>query len=502
MNFFKKAPPQTLVNIDTVFPFIQEAAVLINREGKLILINEKASDLFNRESLEFTKIGILDLIPSLRNTDEWRMILNAPDVSAKSVTVKISEEYKEATLIPAGREMNLSALLIFHPNVNLRKEATQQVMRITENIGKNMLSQKQQGIQESLKEIGEFLNAERLSVLKLHPTQNHDKVVFDSIFVWVQDQNVFFPIVDKIVFNLSDPKVRDGLQKLQSGKITELPGITAESNTIPQTGNTLLLPIMLQDQFLGALSLEMTSHSDPLQEFDLFPLKLLSCAIGLWMDRVQEVSEQTILIQEKEAILGELHHRSKNNLAILAGFIDLFENSPGAMTTREFSRNIRDRIQALALIYEVLSSSSELSKLSIQKYLEMLVFRIESSLVNNRRINKIIRAGSLYFRDIDQMITVGLLINEICLNAYHHGLGEAENPQFVIEVNYQDEVLICKISDNGPGLPENWDAQSLPNTLGFTIIKGLINQLKSSYQILPGPGCTFLLKIKGLEIGE
>lgn len=502
MNFLKKERPQTLVNIDTIFPYIQEPAIIVNREGKSTLGNEGALNLFNITPQDLPKLNVLNLIPTLRNLDEWRMLLTAPGVSSKSVAVNIVGEPMNATLIPSGKDMTLSGILIFHANLTSKKELSQEAMKIAENIGKNILSQKKHGIQESLKEIGEFLSAERLSVLQLNRIQNHDNVVFDTQFQWDVIQKEFIPIIDKVIFNLSDPLVRNGLQKLQSGKMIELPERMDELQPITPKAKTYLFPIMLDEIFQGALLLEKSGDSDPLSESDLFPIKLLSCAMGLWIDRVQEVSQQSKLIQEKETILAELHHRSKNNLAILAGFLDLFEDSHKVMTTKELSRNIRERIQALALIYEVLSSSSELSKLSIQQYLELLVFRIESSLSDNRRISKTIRAGTLYFREVDQMITVGLLINEICLNAYHHGLKEVINPQFAIEVRLNEDTLVCRISDNGPGLPENWNTETLPNTLGFTIIKGLCNQLKSSYQIESNPGCTFILEIKGLDIGE
>lgn len=502
MIFKKKEHRQSLVNIDTIFPYIQEAAILIDRDGKSILGNEAALNLINTTQQDLPNLNILEIIPTLRNIDEWRMLLTAPGVSSKSVAVKIKEKPMHATLIPTGKDMTLSGLLIFQPSLPNKKDSIQMAMKVAENIGKNILSQKKHGIQDSLQEICEFLNADRLSVLQLNRFQNHDNVVFDNQFQWEQNHNGFIPIVDKVVFNLSDPTIRDGLQKLQTGKIIELPGITADPHSINPKGKILLFPIMLDETFQGALLLEISNDIKPLSESNIFPLKLLSCAMGLWIDRIQEVSQQHLLIQEKETILAELHHRSKNNLAILAGFLDLFEDSPNEMTTKELSRNIRERIQALALIYEVLSSSSELSKLSIQQYLELLVFRIESSLPDYRRVSKTIRAGTLYFREVDQMITVGLLINEICLNAFHHGLKDAINPEFAIDVRLNNETLICRIRDNGPGLPENWNTETLPNTLGFTIIKGLCSQLKSNYHIESKSGCTFLLEIKGLDIGE
>jgi two-component sensor histidine kinase len=98
------------------------------------------------------------------------------------------------------------------------------------------------------------------------------------------------------------------------------------------------------------------------------------------------------------------------------------------------------------------------------------------------------------------MITVGFLLNEIFLNAYQHGLKFSADPQLNVQVKLIEDILEIHIQDNGPGLPENWEENSLPDTLGFTIIKGLSKQLKSSFEVNSSNGCSFLLKIKNLII--
>jgi two-component sensor histidine kinase len=502
MNLFKKDPIPKLIRLELIFQFIQEPAFIVNREGKLIECNENGYDLINPSRIPESNPEILQLLPTLRNLTEWRMLLAASENNSTAILLKLNTQETEATLISSGKEMSLSGLIIISDSKRKKSDPGNEAIRLAENIGKNMLGKRKEGIQDSLMEIGEHLHASRMSVLQLNRSQNHDKVVFDRIFTWIQDQDTFVPLLDPFVFDLENSTLKQALLKLHSGKMTEIPGFISDSTLSPESSKTLLVPILIDNQFQGALAAEILRESPTIAEEDLFPLRLLSCAMGLWMDRVQEVSQQTILLKEKEAILAELHHRSKNNLAILSGFLDLFNESSKPLTAKELIRNMRERIQALALIYEVLSSSSDLTQLSIQKYLELLAFRIESSLNENWKVKKIIQAGNLSFCDINQMITVGLLINEIYLNAYHHGLKSAVEPQLIVDVNLKEDTLEIHIQDNGPGLPEGWNQDSLPDSLGFTIIKGLNKQLKSTFEIDSTKGCAFLLKIKGLSIAR
>jgi two-component sensor histidine kinase len=500
MNLIRKTPVPQAIELEIIFPYIEDAAFIYDREGRLVIGNEKGYTLINpTRSLDFN-LNIIDLSPTLKDLNEWRMLLSAPVKMSQTIQIKLNAQAAEATLISAGKEASLCGLIILSERKINPFDLGKEAIRIAENIGKNMVQKRKEGIQDSLLEIGEYLQAKRLSVLQLNRSQKHSKVVFDQIFTWVEGQHNSLPIIDTVVFDLKEDHLKEAITRLHSGKITELEGFISEPTASPLSGKTILIPILIDEQFKGALVAEISAENFNLPEIALFPLRLLSCAMGLWIDRGQEVSQQTILLKEKETILAELHHRSKNNLAILSGFLDLFEESNRALTAKELSRNMRERIQALALIYEVLSSSSDLTQLSIQKYLELLAFRIESSLGESRKVKKRIQAENLHFRDINQMITVGLLINEIYLNAYHHGLQSVADPQLTSEVRLIQDTLEIHIQDNGPGLPKNWDSDSLPDSIGFTIIKGLSKQLKSTLEVDSTNGCSILLKIKGLDI--
>ncbi len=498
MKLFDNDSLPKRINIELIFNYIQEPAFIFNREGTLIECNESGYNVINPSRNPAYNPEILNLLPTLPNLTEWRMLLAASENTSTEILLKLNDFSTEATLISSGKGMTLSGLIILPSTKPRQWDAGKEAIRIAENIGKNMLKKRKEDIQDSLMKIGEYFHANKMSVLQLNLSQNQDKVVFDPIFVWSKIQNISLPTIEPIELNLKDQGLSQAFGILNSGKMAEIPGFISDSRISSQSSKTLMIPILIKGQFRGAVSAEIYGENVTLSEEELFPLKLLSTAVSLWMDSTQEGSQQTTWLKEKETILAGLQHRFKNNLAILSGFLDLFDESNRPLTTKELSQYMRERIQALALVYEATSNSSGLTQLSLQKYLELLTYRIEISACQNRKVSKIIEAENILLCDINQMITVGLLMNEIFLNAYYHGLKFATNPQLNVKVKRVEDVLEIHIQDNGPGLPDSWDENSLPDTMGFTIIKGLSKQLKSTFEVDSSNGCSFLLKIKHL----
>jgi two-component sensor histidine kinase len=489
-----------LIKIELIFKYIQEPAFIFNREGILIDCNENGYEVINPSRNPDYNPEILNISPTLRNLTEWRQLLAASENTSTEINLRLNGFPTEATLISTGKGVSVIGLIILPSTKPKLLDAGKEAIRIAENIRKNMLGKRKEDIQESLMKTGEYFHANKLSVLQLNLSQNQNKVVFDQIFTWSQNQDIYPPTVDNIEFNLEDQSLNKAFLKLNSGNMAEIPGFISDSRKSSLSGKTLMIPILIENQFQGALSAEINTENLTLSEEEFFLLKLLSCAVSLWMDRTQEVSQQITWVKEKETLLSGLQHRFKNNLAILSGFLDLFDEYNRPATTKELTLYVRERIQALALVYEATSNSSGLTKLALQKYLELLAFRIESSYCQNGEVTKIIHAENILLCDINQMITVGLLLNEIFLNAYQHGLKFSADPQLNVQVKLIEDILEIHIQDNGPGLPENWDENSLPDTLGFTIIKGLSKQLKSSFEVNSSNGCSFLLKFKNLII--
>ena len=78
-------------------------------------------------------------------------------------------------------------------------------------------------------------------------------------------------------------------------------------------------------------------------------------------------------LKEKEALLGEIHHRVKNNLALISGIIELQAIEIENENSRNHFLEIQNRISAISYIHEKLYQSNNFAKIDLKEYIEELV---------------------------------------------------------------------------------------------------------------------------------
>lgn len=87
---------------------------------------------------------------------------------------------------------------------------------------------------------------------------------------------------------------------------------------------------------------------------------------------------------------------------------------------------------------------------------------------------------------MDKAIPIGLILNELALNSLNFAFDENEYGNFHVKFRLMDGMYEVDVWDDGVGLPDEIDINN-PTTLGFTIIKNLINQLDGEYNALDLP---------------
>ena len=198
-------------------------------------------------------------------------------------------------------------------------------------------------------------------------------------------------------------------------------------------------------------------------------------------------------LSEKEALLGEVHHRVKNNLALVMGLIEL-QNSKltDESIKKEFS-SIQHRISAMALIHEKLYKSSNFAKIELNDYLSDLI----NSLRNFYEKGKDIK---LHF-DLEKVlvttkkaIPIALIVNELVTNCYKYAFIDSNKGDIFIKLHKIENNLELVISDSGNGIPSEFQP-SESKSLGFKLLSIFVKQVKGTYQFSNIPGLEVKIKI-------
>ncbi len=207
--------------------------------------------------------------------------------------------------------------------------------------------------------------------------------------------------------------------------------------------------------------------------------------------RNEETLDRTL--REKETLLRELYHRTKNNMNVISGLLSLQAASLRDSESRQTFREMQDRIRSMALVHQKLYQSGDLSEISLGEYLrELAQTLLESYRVGRDSIGVRIEAENISV-SIDTATPCGLVINELMTNSLKYAFPD-RGGEIGIEVRKADDgVIRIRYSDNGVGMPEGIDLKTT-RTLGLRLVRRLVEgQLGGSVELRREAGTEFIL---------
>ena len=210
----------------------------------------------------------------------------------------------------------------------------------------------------------------------------------------------------------------------------------------------------------------------------------------------QLVEERTAELKasliEKEILLKEIYHRTKNNMQVISGLLNLQSMSFEDDGLQQAFRETQDRIRAMALVHERLYKSKDLSNLDIKEYIEDLCSAIMESYPQQKaKISVKLEVESISM-PIEIAAPCGLIINELLSNSLKHAFPMDRTGEIRIAVGQKkgDEITLT-YSDNGVGFPDGLDI-SKARTLGLRLVHNLVSvQLKGRLDVFRNGGARF-----------
>ncbi|MCK9195848.1 MAG: PAS domain S-box protein [Syntrophales bacterium] len=200
---------------------------------------------------------------------------------------------------------------------------------------------------------------------------------------------------------------------------------------------------------------------------------------------------------EKDILLGEIHHRVKNNMQVISGLLDLQARSSGNAELTGMLNESQSRIRSMALVHEKLYGSKDFSRIDLTGYVRTLskeLFQLHK--INPGEIDMIVQTadGGVYV-DINKAIPCGLILNELISNVLKHAFpGDGPSELRIIIHETKNREIEIVVRDNGLGLPDDVDIHQ-PRTGGLYLVYGLVqNQLGGQIEVRQGAGTEFWIK--------
>jgi two-component sensor histidine kinase len=208
------------------------------------------------------------------------------------------------------------------------------------------------------------------------------------------------------------------------------------------------------------------------------------------LDRSKRQLEQ--LVDEKNILLQEVHHRVNNNLQMIISLLNLQSRRSEDPELRDRLSDAVSRVQTISMVHQMLYRSEDFSRINLREYLESLIL----SMVHQSALKPELKFCDLIC-STSTCIQVGMIMNEIVLNAMKYAYPlEEENKRFYGESHIEksrdkSDILHVMFRDFGPGIDEEILDDVERGSLGFRIIRTLTAQRNGSVRVYNDDGCVY-----------
>jgi PAS domain S-box-containing protein len=218
-----------------------------------------------------------------------------------------------------------------------------------------------------------------------------------------------------------------------------------------------------------------------------------------------KIAEKTIRasLKEKEVLLRELYHRTKNNMQVVSSLIGLKSASIKDEQMKNILHEMKNRIQTIALVHQKLYQSQNLSRVDLKEYITDLVnLLINSYAAEQDKITFTLNLENINVL-IDTAVPCGLIINELISNSYKHAFpGDMKGNIDIRLKKLEEDTIELVISDNGIGIPDGFNLLG-KNTLGMQVFYNIATeQLMGDVKVDSSCGLTFTIHFKDISYEE
>jgi len=216
-----------------------------------------------------------------------------------------------------------------------------------------------------------------------------------------------------------------------------------------------------------------------------YALLLFSLLLYFFIDKIEQDAKELLRLNlqleqksklalkekhEKELLLLEVHHRVKNNLAIILSMIQLQEHKYKEASSKILLNDLENRINTIAKTYEMLIVNDNLESIDMSVYIPLLLIDLEESLEYLSFEVEIICNISAIL-GLRESVYIGLVINELVTNAYKYAFKTKRGKLFITLLQEQNNYSLC-IEDNGCG----FDIQRTETSLGAMLVHSLVKE--------------------------
>lgn len=303
-------------------------------------------------------------------------------------------------------------------------------------------------------------------VLKLIDTTN-----------WHREKNYYYDILANNYKNLGD-----SINFYKNSFYRNEEQLKADNATSENQYNDLLIKYQTKEKDELIATKENERKRFLYLIFGISGLLILAIPFSIYTKNQNQKLKKTL--DNNQFLLKELNHRSKNNLQLVVSLATREMNKTNSNEITGLT-NLTSKIESIAALNKQLYLNEQMESIELKNYIEEIFKNLQPFILqNNITVKKEIDKAEI---NANQSLYIGLIVNELVVNAIKHAFPNQENKRINITIKKANSTLEIEYNDNGIGTNENKKVK---------LLSTLSRQIEAEYNIENKNGFYYFAKIK------
>lgn len=300
----------------------------------------------------------------------------------------------------------------------------------------------------------------------------------------------------KYIDHLHDNKILISPNVLTDSRLEELAIPYSKPNGII---SLMDIPLRMHGELIGVLCFEKTGTIERVftDEDQFFALSISNVFSSVLEARKRRILQSKLdkELEQRELLLKELKHRIKNNLSVVSSLIRLQSERSKDEFHRGLFLDCNNRVESISSIYDLIYKTDNIQVVNFEHYIAAIIEKTKDYFQTQFGFIEVHYTLPNFQIDFDKAVPIALIINEVVTNSYKHAFIKKEKGEIRVTAILDENMLTITVHDDGIGFSE------LPtnDSLGMSIIDGLVSQINGNYSYTGEDGSTFKMS---LSLGE
>ncbi|GAB1483769.1 hypothetical protein MASR2M78_25850 [Treponema sp.] len=162
------------------------------------------------------------------------------------------------------------------------------------------------------------------------------------------------------------------------------------------------------------------------------------------------------MVDQKDLLLREVHHRMKNNLNSLHSLFELDASTRQDPKASALLKDAQMRLLSMGVLYDELFRTRNIQALSVRDYLPSLMNQIKDTFKTDALVSMDFVLEDLVL-EVKIISVMGIIANEITTNIMKYAFVDRERGHISVSLAKKEGRVCFSIEDNGVGFPIGTD---------------------------------------------